>query len=122
MMEKLTKVPFDHIEAMMDSLTFRFARIGPTTTTVCYAYLPDGFRVGHGDSACVDADNFDYELGKKFAKQNAVKDAYDNLWGFEGYLLHRTGDISAKFEYAPSDDDCKECEYRTECELALQDK
>ena len=92
-------VQFEHIEAMMATLLFKYERIAATTTTVCYAFLPDGFRIGHGDSACVDPANYNYEDGKKYAKQRAIRDAYDNLWQLEGYLLHRTGRVSDTWEY-----------------------
>ncbi len=88
------KVEFSHIQTMIDSLTFQFARIGGTTTTVCEAFLPNGFSVGSGKSACVDPANFDYELGCKYAQENALSDAKETLWQLEGYLLKITGKTS----------------------------
>ncbi len=91
------RVEYSHIEAMLDSLEFKFARIGDTTTTVCEAFLPNGFSVGSGKSACVDPANFDYELGCKFAKENAIANARNTLWQLEGYLLKVTGKTSDEF-------------------------
>lgn len=91
------KVEYSHIEAMIQSLEFKFARIGDTTTTVCEAFLPNGFSVGSGKSACVDPANFDFELGCKYAKENALSDAKETLWQLEGYLLKVTGKTSDKF-------------------------
>ncbi len=88
------KVEVAHIQAMVRSLEFKFERIGDTTTTVCYAFLPNGFTVGKGDSACVDPANFDYELGCKYAKERAVADATNNLWMLEGYVLKTTGAVT----------------------------
>ncbi|EGR0766144.1 hypothetical protein ETS23_20970 [Vibrio parahaemolyticus] len=82
------------IDSLVDSLSFEFERVGETTTTVCYAYLPNGFRVGHGDSACVDPRNFDFDEGCKWAKERAIADAKQTLWQVEGYLLNVTGHTS----------------------------
>ncbi len=90
------KVAFEHIQNLIDSLTFEYARIGETTTTVCEAFLPNGFSVGSGKSACVDPNNFDYELGCKYAKENALEAAKNTLWQLEGYLLKVTGKTSDK--------------------------
>lgn len=85
---------FAHIEKMVSELEYTFERIGDSTTTVCYAFLPNGFRVGHGDSACVDPDNFDWVKGCKHAKERAKANAIDELWKLEGYLLKCTGRTS----------------------------
>lgn len=79
------------IDSLVESLVFEFERIGETTTTVCYAFLPNGFRVGHGDSACVDLRNYDFDEGCYWAKENAIADAKQTLWQVEGYLLKVTG-------------------------------
>lgn len=92
--KELTSVSKAHIASLIDSLSFRFERIGLTTTTVCYAFLPNGFRVGHGDSACVNPANYDYAEGCKWAKENAIKSATQNLWMLEGYLLKVAGKTS----------------------------
>ncbi len=94
------KVEFNHVQAMIASLTFEYARLGDTTTTVCEAYLPNGFSVGSGKSACVDPTNFDFEVGCRFAKENAITDATNNIWQLEGYLLMVTGKTSEDFEWA----------------------
>ena len=91
------KVEFNHVQSMIDSLTFQFARIGDSTTTVCEAFLPNGFSVGSGKSACVDPANFDYELGCKYAKENAVAEAKNTIWQLEGYLLKVAGKTSDRF-------------------------
>ena len=88
------KVEFNHVQSMIESLTFQYARIGETTTTVCEAFLPNGFSVGSGKSACVDPANFDFELGCEYAKENALLDAKNTIWQLEGYLLKVTGKTS----------------------------
>ena len=52
------------------------------TLTFCILTLENGFTVT-GESACASPDNFDAEIGKKVAYQNAR----EKIWGLEGYLL-----------------------------------
>ena len=53
-----------------------------TTLTVCCLHLRNGFTVT-GESACASPENFDPEIGRKIARQNAR----EKIWGLEGYLL-----------------------------------
>lgn len=53
-----------------------------TTLTVCCLKLRNGFTV-IGESACASPENFDIELGRKIARQNAR----DKIWALEGYAL-----------------------------------
>lgn len=50
--------------------------------TVAVITLPNKFKVT-GEASCVDAKNFNKELGEKYALEKAV----ENLWELEGYLL-----------------------------------
>jgi len=50
--------------------------------TICVLVLKNGFTVT-GESACASPENFDEEVGRKIAKQNAV----NKIWMLEGYLL-----------------------------------
>ena len=50
--------------------------------TFCVLVLRNGFTVT-GESACVSPENFDAELGRKIARQNAV----DKVWPLMGYEL-----------------------------------
>lgn len=90
----MNKVEFSHIKKMIDSLEFKFARVGETTVTGCWAFLPNGFQVGYGESACVDPSNFDAALGEKYAKERCLHNAENKLWELEGYLLKVTGSVS----------------------------
>lgn len=92
------KVEFKDIQEMVESLEFKYAIIEDTTTTVCKAVLPNGFTVGSGESACIDPNNFDIELGRKYAKERAIVDATNELWKLEGYLLKVTGKSSKEFK------------------------
>ena len=53
-----------------------------TTLTVCAIKLRNGFIVT-GESAAASPENFDAELGRKIARDNAR----NKIWAFEGYLL-----------------------------------
>ena len=53
-----------------------------TTLTVCCLKLRNGFTVV-GESAAVSPENFDEELGRKIARNNAR----DRVWALEGYAL-----------------------------------
>ena len=50
--------------------------------TFCVLVLKNGFTVT-GESACASPENFDAELGRKIARENAV----NKIWALEGYLL-----------------------------------
>lgn len=50
--------------------------------TFCVLVLANGFTVT-GESACASPENFDAEIGRKIARQNAV----NKIWLLEGYLL-----------------------------------
>ena len=50
--------------------------------TFCVLVLKNGFTVT-GESACASPENFDAELGRKIARDNAV----NTLWPLMGYAL-----------------------------------
>lgn len=53
-----------------------------TTLTVCALTLKNGFQVV-GESAAASPANFDQDLGRKIARDNAR----NKIWALEGYLL-----------------------------------
>ncbi len=55
-----------------------------TCLTVCCLTLQNGFTVT-GESACASPENFDAELGRKIARDNAR----GKIWALEGYLLRQ---------------------------------
>lgn len=65
--------------------------------TFCVLVLRNGFTVT-GESACASPENFDAELGRKIARQNAVQ----KIWPLMGYELR------TKLSSKPTSDD----EYR----------
>lgn len=50
--------------------------------TFCVLVLANGFTVT-GESACASPENFDADIGRKIARENAV----NKIWMLEGYLL-----------------------------------
>jgi hypothetical protein len=53
-----------------------------TTMTVCALTLRNGYLV-IGESAAASPENFDEEIGRKIARDNAR----NKIWALEGYLL-----------------------------------
>lgn len=56
-----------------------------TTVTICLLTLQNGFSVT-GESACASPENFDAEIGRKIARDNAK----NKIWALEGYALRNT--------------------------------
>ncbi len=66
-----------------DTIVGEYYHVVPNTTmTLCVLTLENGFQVT-GESAAVSFANFDKEIGRKVAKDNAR----DKIWALEGYLL-----------------------------------
>lgn len=53
--------------------------------TICVLVLKNGFTVT-GESACASPENFDAEIGRKIARENAAS----KIWMLEGYLLKQS--------------------------------
>lgn len=53
--------------------------------TFCVLVLKNGFTVT-GESACASPENFDAEIGRRIARENAVQ----KIWPLEGYLLKQS--------------------------------
>lgn len=55
-----------------------------TTLTVCALTLKNGF-ITVGESAAASPENFNQEIGRKIARENAR----NKIWALEGYLLRQ---------------------------------
>lgn len=53
--------------------------------TICVLTMRNGFEIV-GKSACASPENFDAELGRRIAFDNAI----DQAWALEGYLLRQS--------------------------------
>uniref|UniRef100_UPI00403FCC4B Gp49 family protein n=1 Tax=Streptomyces sp. DSM 41634 TaxID=3448656 RepID=UPI00403FCC4B len=76
----MNKVERHHIdEAIKDEA---YVVLPDKRTTICILTLDNGFTV-RGESSCVDAKNFNKELGEKYSREDAVK----KVWAFLGFRL-----------------------------------
>lgn len=64
--------------------------------TFCVLVLRNGFTVT-GESACASPENFDAEIGRKIARQNAVQ----KIWPLMGYELRTRLSAEASFGNQP---------------------
>jgi hypothetical protein len=71
-----------HIDSVIKDI--RYHRVEGTTTTICSLILTNDFVV-NGESASASIENFDADMGKKIAFNNAR----DKIWMLEGYLLRQ---------------------------------
>ena len=69
-----------HIDSVIKEI--KYYVVPDTTTTICSLVLSNGFVV-NGESAAASKENFDEEIGRKVAYENAR----DKIWTLEGYLL-----------------------------------
>jgi hypothetical protein len=61
--------------------------------TFCVLVLQNGFTVT-GESACASPENFDAEIGRKVARQNAVQ----KIWPLMGYALKQELHAAAQLD------------------------
>lgn len=72
----------DHISNKIKEI--RFHHFPGTTLTVCALELENGFQVV-GESAAASPENFNEEIGRNIAFDNAR----NKIWALEGYLLRQ---------------------------------
>ena len=86
--DELKRVQKTHNRISLDSILAKIAHedyIHPTVAshmTLCLIVLDNGYIV-IGKSTPADPENFDEELGRKFAKEDAIR----QIWPLEAYLL-----------------------------------
>lgn len=85
------RVTVDHIDNCMEQVfvCFSHPKEAPTTTIATAMLGTNGFVLAVEFSACVSKENFNAEIGKRIAKDKALKAAKDKLWELEGYVLAR---------------------------------
>ncbi|MDM1734526.1 hypothetical protein HX116_12035 [Acinetobacter towneri] len=80
------------IDALKERITYTTEQCpGGTTSTFVHAFLDGKFFLATGFSACVNAENFDADIGERLARSNAEKHAENKLWELEGYRLFASG-------------------------------
>ena len=75
------RVSLASIEAKVETVEYLYPDLAPHFT-LAIVKLSNGFIIT-GQSAPADPLNFDAELGKKFAREDAIR----KVWPMEGYLL-----------------------------------
>lgn len=75
------RVSLDSMRAKIVEREFYYPNVEPTMT-IAVLKLENGFILV-GKSAPADPANFDVELGRKFAEEDAVR----QMWPLEGYAL-----------------------------------
>jgi hypothetical protein len=78
-MEKLT---IEKLQSLVKSTGY--FNLEDTTTTICALETLSGFII-IGKSACLNIEDFDAEIGKKIAYDNAI----EQLWELEGYYINK---------------------------------
>lgn len=85
------------IDELMARVVYYGSDVAPgTTSTFVHAFLDGDFYLATGHSACVSKENFDAEIGRSIATENAKRDARIKLWELEGYALRSTLTQSVK--------------------------
>lgn len=77
------RVTPDHIDSVIVAGDYHV--FPGTTVTVCCLQLANGYTVV-GESACASPENFNAELGRKIAYENAR----NKIWALEGYRLRQS--------------------------------
>ena len=77
---KAPRLTPDHIDSVI--VSEQYYVFPNTTLTVCALTLKNGFIVT-GESASASPENFDKEIGRRIARDNAR----NKIWSLEGYLL-----------------------------------
>lgn len=80
---KPNRVTAEHINGLLDHSETSEHIFWGKELVVSYK-LPNGFSIC-GSGACVDPSNFDLEIGRSVARE----DATNQLWVLEGYLLQQ---------------------------------
>lgn len=85
------RVTESDIDSLKDRIKYTTEQCpGGTTSTFVHAFLDGKFFLATGFSACVNAENFDADIGERLARSNAEKHAENKLWELEGYRLFTT--------------------------------
>ena len=73
-------ITLEHIQSKIKSESYIVLPDG--RSTLCMLVMENGFTI-KGLSACVDQANFDMNMGRKIALEDAIR----QIWPLEGYLL-----------------------------------
>lgn len=81
---KLEESPAPRVtkEFIEEQISYTVYQLAFKTVTICNIALKNGFSV-RGESACVNPENYNEQIGKTIAYKNA----FDKLWAFYGFML-----------------------------------
>lgn len=83
----MTKLTKEALEALI--IEEHYLRPGNGTLTICVLTVKGGTTV-LGESNVLNPNNFDADIGKKMAREDAI----DKMWSLEGYRIKRnSGDV-----------------------------
>lgn len=85
------KIETAELQALIKSVDYK--AVSGTTLTLCVITLQSGFTLV-GESACLNPADFNLELGKQYA----YNDAFDQLWKLEGYARARDAYLAGEAE------------------------
>lgn len=74
----MNKLTTEYLNSLVDNAEY----VHQGLLTICTITLKNGFQLV-GTSACVSKDNYDVQIGRTIAYENA----FNKLWELEGYLL-----------------------------------
>lgn len=93
----LAKSPAERVTAdyMQNRISKVFFSRLNETVTLCTITIDNGYSV-RGESACVNPENYNQEIGEKIAYDNAFR----SLWPLFGFLLAETTAIKKRIQSA----------------------
>ena len=77
------RVTHDVLDLMITKIEYSYIHSAPKLITVCILTLKNGFKVTGVNHSAVSPENYDKELGEKYANEKAR----EQIWPLEGYLL-----------------------------------
>lgn len=78
-----TKLTQEYLESLVVHHEYNY--VPNTSITICTLFLQNGTKLMGKNYGAINSNNQDWEL----AKELAYKDAFDQLWELEGYLLRQ---------------------------------
>lgn len=78
----MTAPRITELDVESNIVTTEFIVMPDGRTTVCHLTLVNGYTL-RGEASCVSIENFDAELGQKYAREDAVR----KIWPLMGYAL-----------------------------------
>lgn len=102
-----TRVNPEYVKEVMKYVKYKTTSLYPAINNVTsVGYFSDGFTLGHGESPTVVGAQFDENVGKHYAQQNAIKASEAKVWQMLGALLYfkLSGTIEVKDPYDMSGD------------------